>query len=53
MSYYNVCPKCDACLDPGESCDCNQERSEAVKKPERMRYQTKSGRSGKVKQYAG
>lgn len=22
MSYYNVCPRCGAHLDPGEPCDC-------------------------------
>jgi hypothetical protein len=22
MSYYTTCETCGACLDPGESCDC-------------------------------
>lgn len=22
MSYYRICPKCGAALDPGEKCDC-------------------------------
>ncbi len=24
MAYYNVCPYCKACLDPGEKCDCRE-----------------------------
>lgn len=24
--YYNECPRCGACLDPGERCDCEDER---------------------------
>ncbi|CUN35502.1 MULTISPECIES: hypothetical protein [Coprococcus] len=24
--YYNECPQCGACLDPGEHCDCEEER---------------------------
>lgn len=28
MSYYHVCPDCQANLDPGERCDCN-----TIKKP--------------------
>lgn len=27
--YYNSCPLCGANLDPGESCDC-QEQTETV-----------------------
>lgn len=26
MAYYNVCPLCGANLDPGEKCDCEDER---------------------------
>lgn len=26
MSYYNTCPECGAHLDPGEECDCREER---------------------------
>lgn len=26
MSYYKVCPKCGAHLDPGEPCDCEDEK---------------------------
>ena len=25
MAYYNICPKCQAHLDPNESCDCESE----------------------------
>ncbi len=24
--YYNECPQCGAYLDPGERCDCEEER---------------------------
>ena len=24
MSYYHTCPHCGAHLDPGESCDCQE-----------------------------
>ena len=24
--YYNECPQCGACRDPGEHCDCEEER---------------------------
>lgn len=26
MAYYDVCPKCNAHLDPGERCDCEEEK---------------------------
>lgn len=28
MSYYRICPKCGAALDPGEKCDCEREREQ-------------------------
>lgn len=30
MSYYRVCPLCGAALDPGERCDCQEEKKAAV-----------------------
>ena len=27
MSYFRSCPYCGANLDPGERCDCKEERS--------------------------
>lgn len=30
MSYFKECPYCDAALDPGEKCDCQQARKESV-----------------------
>lgn len=27
MAYYNTCPNCGSHLDPGEKCDCQQERT--------------------------
>lgn len=26
MAYYNVCPYCKSNLDPGEKCDCQDEK---------------------------
>ncbi len=26
MAYYRVCPNCGCSLDPGEMCDCRNER---------------------------
>ncbi len=26
MAYYNICPHCGASLDPGEKCDCQEEK---------------------------
>lgn len=28
MPYYNTCPNCGSSLDPGESCDCQDEKEE-------------------------
>lgn len=30
MSYYTVCPLCGCRLDPGERCDCEDEKKAAV-----------------------
>ncbi len=30
--YYKECPFCGANLDPGESCDCQEERSKTFGK---------------------
>lgn len=29
MAYYNVCKSCGCNLDPGEKCDCENEKKEA------------------------
>lgn len=26
MAYFNTCPKCGCNLDPGEKCDCENEK---------------------------
>lgn len=37
MAYFNVCPICDANLDPGESCeDCADREREKHKKLKQM-----------------
>lgn len=30
MSYYRLCPCCGAALDPGERCDCKDEKKAVV-----------------------
>lgn len=30
MSFYRPCPVCGAALDPGERCDCQDEKEPAV-----------------------
>lgn len=32
MAYYRTCPLCGASLDPGELCDCVQEREKIEQK---------------------
>lgn len=27
MGYYRTCPQCGSHLDPGESCDCQKEKT--------------------------
>ena len=31
MAYYNTCSKCGANLDPGEPCDCEEQRERIYK----------------------
>lgn len=30
MAYYNTCPLCGSNLDPGEPCDCKEEREKRM-----------------------
>lgn len=39
--YYNKCPECGANLDPGEHCDCKEEKAKMEK---RMRMLIREGR---------
>lgn len=29
MAYFNICPKCGSHLDPGERCDCTEDKPSA------------------------
>lgn len=31
MSYYRICPNCGCSLDPGERCDCMEEKAKEKK----------------------
>lgn len=44
MAYYRECPHCGAALDPGEKCDCEDEREKQKRKLECMiRREQESG----------
>lgn len=32
MAYYNTCPNCGCNLDPGEKCDCGNEKAKEQEK---------------------
>ncbi len=32
MAYFNICPECGCHLDPGEHCDCKEEREREKRK---------------------
>jgi len=41
--YYNRCPECGANLDPGEPCDCKEERRWKEKEAAKMFVPSKDG----------
>jgi len=52
--YFNVCPHCGAHLDPGEQCDCLQEKQKSPVQEHKLSDSEKGGRtnyeSGSYKQ---
>lgn len=48
MAYYNVCPDCGGCLDPGEKCNCREERE----KEKRIRAACRQEMQKKLRQEA-
>ena len=48
MAYYNVCPNCGSNLDPGERCDCEDEK--IIKLKSRANYFNQHLVSGKRSQ---
>ncbi len=36
MAFYRICPNCGAYLDPGERCDCQDERKKPDEEVERI-----------------
>ncbi len=45
MAYYDVCPKCNAHLDPGERCDCEEE---ALKREKELRLLIQTDKFGQM-----
>lgn len=43
--YFNTCPHCGGNLDPGEKCDCQEER---VAKEKNMQNMLMSGKHGQM-----
>lgn len=41
MAYCRECPYCGANLDPGEHCNCREEKVEEKKKPVKITYMPK------------
>lgn len=39
MAYCRECPYCGANLDPGEHCNCREEKTEEMKQPVKITYQ--------------
>lgn len=46
MAYYRECPNCGCSLDPGERCDCRNERE---KKEDEMKEYIKIGPRGQYR----
>lgn len=46
MVYYRECPDCGSSLDPGERCDCRDERK---KKEDEVREYLKIGERGQYR----
>lgn len=42
MAYYSVCPKCGGTLDPGEPCDCEEEKEREQNKWNRLLMKERS-----------
>lgn len=43
MAYYNICPNCEATLDPGEKCDCQRENTRRQESMNRLLRVEKTG----------
>lgn len=44
MAYFNTCPNCGSNLDPGEKCECEEEKTQKINFMERhTKTNTKTG----------
>lgn len=50
MAYYNTCPNCGSNLDPGEKCDCEDEKAREQEKKKIFwgRHSKKESRTGQL-----
>ncbi len=46
--YFNECPYCGASLDPGEKCDCQEEKEQKRKRIEESLPQFKVEKGGQL-----
>ena len=54
MSYYNVCTRCGAHLDPGEKCDCREESAHKTlfqRQRENYEFEERLGGNRKCQHY--
>lgn len=45
MAYFRICPKCGCNLDPGEQCDCEQEKTRKIND---MQNLFRTGKNGQM-----
>ena len=46
--YYRTCPECGSNLDPGEQCDCNEEKEFRKEESKRVSRMLKIEESGQM-----
>ncbi len=49
MAFYETCPLCGANLDPGEPCDCQEEKELEGERLRRIQGMLKAGKDGQLR----